>query len=158
MGTFRYDCVLQGTGTLYLRVHIPSCFGHARSRAQPLAWQVTLYAAGVCCMYCVCLWCVLCVCVSCARERKPISHFALVSFLRLFDWSCFIAYLMKMNLQCRRKQKLYISLVHLIPGMLTSHHTCNYLKLTRIPALRYSNHVTPTCCTQLNHTPKTANS
>ena len=29
-----------GNGKLYLRVHIHSSFGHARSRAQPLAWPV----------------------------------------------------------------------------------------------------------------------
>ena len=30
----------------YLRVHILSRFGHARTRAQPLAWPVTLSVAG----------------------------------------------------------------------------------------------------------------
>ena len=35
-----------GNGKPYLRVHIPSSFGHAHSRAQPLAWTVTLSAAG----------------------------------------------------------------------------------------------------------------
>ena len=33
-------------GKLYLRVHIPSSSGHARSRAHTLAWPVTLSAAG----------------------------------------------------------------------------------------------------------------
>ena len=38
---------MSGKGKLYLRVHIHSHFGHARSRAQPLAWPVTLSAAGL---------------------------------------------------------------------------------------------------------------
>ena len=35
-----------GTGKRYLRVYIHIRFRHARSRAQPLAWPVTLSAAG----------------------------------------------------------------------------------------------------------------
>ena len=41
-GSERY----RGITEMYLRVHIPSSFGHARSRAQLLAWSVTLSAAG----------------------------------------------------------------------------------------------------------------
>ena len=36
-----------GTGKRYLRVYIHLRFRHARSRAQPLAWPVTLSVAGI---------------------------------------------------------------------------------------------------------------
>ena len=36
----------EGEGKRYLRVYIHIRFRHARSRAQPLAWPVTLSAAG----------------------------------------------------------------------------------------------------------------
>ena len=40
-------CNWTGTGKRYLRVYIHLRFRHARSRAQPLAWPVTLSVAGV---------------------------------------------------------------------------------------------------------------
>ena len=42
------ECSKEGIGKLYLRVHIASSLGQATSRAQPLAWPVTLSAAWGC--------------------------------------------------------------------------------------------------------------
>ena len=39
--------IVAGNGKFYLRVHIHSHFGHARSRTQPLAWPVSLSAACI---------------------------------------------------------------------------------------------------------------
>ena len=41
-----YENLQLGTAKPYLRAHILSSFGHARSQAQPLAWPVTLSTAG----------------------------------------------------------------------------------------------------------------
>ena len=78
-----------GSGKLYLRVHIHSSFGHARSRPQPLAWSVTV--SGICSSGQVRSECLTYTfrancCSACLSQARVPAHFS-EGILAQFGWS-----------------------------------------------------------------------